>query len=203
MKYQNVRNSIQTGDIILSSGSSMFSKLIKEATGCKWSHVAMAVWGQDFGLEPDRLFVWESHGPGVGETEFEKACYTPNTGFLSRITNYGAGDVAWRTLYTERTPQMLASLKAHCDMYRGVPYEESKVEMLKAVPWVKLIPWLAKNEQALKSQFCWECIAATYQAMGLLSYQQPANTYSNVDFASVMSLELGASLSELRLLEFK
>lgn len=195
-KYENIRSQIRTGDIILSSGSSAFSKVIKEFTGCQWSHAALAVKGEDVGLESGRLYVWEATGRGVGEVDFEKACYTPNVDFLSRLTNHGAGDLAWRQLDTVRTADILLKLKAHMDEHRGKRYEEDKVQMICAVPWIAAIPGLANHKQDLSTLFCWECVAAAYQAMGLLNDDYPACSYSNVDFASTLPL-VNASLSPL------
>lgn len=202
MKYADVRPKIQTGDVVLSSGSSVFSKIIKELTGCPWSHVAMAVWGEHVGMESGRLYVWEAAGHGVGAVDFETACYTPGVNFLSRLTNYQAGDVAWRPLAVERTAEMMQRLRVHCDVYRGIPYETNKLEMLKAVPWVRLLP-LATSEKNLASQFCWESVAAIHQAMGLLPDEPQANYYSNVDYSgNDMPFLLGARLGGLVKVDF-
>ena len=54
--YAEIRDEVRTGDLILCSGSSGFSKLIRWATGNPWSHVALAV-----RLEPlDKVVVLES-----------------------------------------------------------------------------------------------------------------------------------------------
>lgn len=206
MKYNLIRSEIKTGDIVLSSGNSFFSKLIKEATGIQWSHVSMAVWGKDLyrdSGDPDRLYVWESTSGGVGEVDFEKANYTPNVHFLSHIVNYGAGDVVVRHLEgVERTLPMIYGMQDYMSLYRGHSYEKDKWEILRAVPWVKAVPHLANNKQALETQFCWECVAGIYQAMGLLPLMPPANTYSNRDFAGDLPLLNGARLGAFNYIEF-
>ena len=56
LSYEEVRNYIQSGDIILCSGNSVFSSMIKRATGSIWSHVGFIIrWN-----EIDRLIVLES-----------------------------------------------------------------------------------------------------------------------------------------------
>ena len=40
MKYEDIRTSLISGDVILCSGNYTFSKLIQKATGSCWSHVA-------------------------------------------------------------------------------------------------------------------------------------------------------------------
>ena len=54
--YAEVAPQVRTGDLILCSGSSGFSRLIRWATGSPWSHVAIAV-----RLDPlDKVVVMES-----------------------------------------------------------------------------------------------------------------------------------------------
>ena len=42
-KYDDVRDDIKSGDILLCSGSAMFSKLIQRATRSVWSHVGFVI----------------------------------------------------------------------------------------------------------------------------------------------------------------
>lgn len=203
MKVFDYMKWAQTGDIVLMSGSSGFSKLIKELTGCKYSHVAIVVRGEDVGLG-NNLYVWESTGRGVGEVDFLQACRVPDTSFLSRMANYGAGDIGVRPVSGERTPLMLDNLKRHMEQYRGSSYEDDKLEMLKSVGWVKACG-LCNHEQALSSQFCWEAAAAALQALGVFPSERPANSYSNTDFAGnslICTAETGATVQPLVLLEF-
>ncbi len=41
--YKKVRPKIHSGDILLCSGSSVFSQMIQKATGSIWSHVAFVI----------------------------------------------------------------------------------------------------------------------------------------------------------------
>jgi hypothetical protein len=54
--YPEVRHRIQSGDILLCSGSSPWSRLIQRATGSRWSHVGILYWVTAM----DRLIVLES-----------------------------------------------------------------------------------------------------------------------------------------------
>ena len=53
--YKDARKLIRSGDILLCSGNSIFSKLIKFSTKSRWSHVAFII-KEKF----DRFFVYES-----------------------------------------------------------------------------------------------------------------------------------------------
>lgn len=54
--YEKARNLIKTGDILICSGNSFFSNLIKTATNSIWSHVAFIIKIDEI----DRLMVLES-----------------------------------------------------------------------------------------------------------------------------------------------
>lgn len=56
VSYSKVRATIRSGDILLCSGNSMFSRLIKRATGSIWSHVGIILRQDNI----DRIFVLES-----------------------------------------------------------------------------------------------------------------------------------------------
>ena len=54
--YNTARNSVETGDILICSGSAMFSKLIQKATKSRWSHVGLILRLDNI----DRVMVLES-----------------------------------------------------------------------------------------------------------------------------------------------
>lgn len=196
LSYKEIRSGLSTGDLVLSSGSSVFSKLIKELMGCKYSHLAMVVWGHDVGLSPGRLYCWEATGRGVGEVSWEQSIYTPRTDFLSRLVNPGAGDLAVRLLHGRLPSDAIDKFRAHRLDMIGREYERNKIEMLKAC-----FPSLASvfhkaNQQDLTSIFCWECVAAAWQAMGILPSDRSANSYPILDFVDggKLPLQQGVSL---------
>jgi len=56
LKYEIARSQIRSGDILMCSGNSVLSTLIKGATGSIWSHVGFILWNREI----DRVFVMES-----------------------------------------------------------------------------------------------------------------------------------------------
>lgn len=61
-KYEDIREQLQSGDLLLASGEYMLSKLIQRATGSCWSHVAFIMRLDSI----DRVMVLESiEGKGV------------------------------------------------------------------------------------------------------------------------------------------
>ncbi len=56
VSYEEIRNSLRTGDIVFCSGTYFFSKLIQKVTKSVWSHVGI-IYRDDF---LDRIFILES-----------------------------------------------------------------------------------------------------------------------------------------------
>lgn len=76
--YEDVRNLIESGDLLLCSGNSLFSTLIKKFTSSKWSHVAVILKIQTMGSTPvNRLMVFESV-EGIGARTVPLSSYINN-----------------------------------------------------------------------------------------------------------------------------
>jgi hypothetical protein len=56
LKYEIARSQIRSGDILMCSGNSVLSTLIKSVSGSIWSHVGFILWNREI----DRVFVIES-----------------------------------------------------------------------------------------------------------------------------------------------
>lgn len=56
LSYEDARPHILSGDILMCSGNSVISRLIKSVTGSIWSHVGFILWNREI----DRVFVLES-----------------------------------------------------------------------------------------------------------------------------------------------
>jgi len=181
--YDRARGKLDTGDIILFSGKSYVSAAIKWMTTSRWSHVGMALRVPDF----DFVLLWESTMlSDVSEYDSSKLVRGVRLVVLSEcISKYNA-DIAVRRLTVNRTPKMRRDLANFRNEVRGRPYEESKMELIKAAydgPF-------GRNEEDLSSLFCSELIAESYQVMGLLPKNRsapnykPSNEYTPADFAS-------------------
>jgi len=174
--YDEVRADVDTGDLVLFSGKGGISAGIKWFTGCKWSHIGMALRLAEW----DMVLLWESTPFGtVADAESghirQGVQLTP---LSERIRSY-EGDVAIRHLDVRRTPEMLRALRTFREELKGRPFEQSKLELIKSVyegPF-------GANEEDLSSLFCSELVAETYQRMGLLPEEPPSNEYTPADFA--------------------
>jgi hypothetical protein len=58
-KYKDIRDKIETGDLLLCSGNSIISKAIQNITNCNISHVGLIE------VVRDRVMILEAHGTGI------------------------------------------------------------------------------------------------------------------------------------------
>ncbi len=182
--YQSIRNDLKTGDIVLFSGKGGISTGIKWGTLSKWSHVGMILKLPEYNF----VTVWEST---TLSSTIDLDTNTPRKGVqlvpLSARVNGYDGDIAVRSLDGVSNNQI--NIAALMDLRRDVtgrPYEESKIELVKAAydrP-------LGRNSEDLSSLFCSELVAEAYQRLGLLDERKPSNEYTPADFSDKYDLSL-------------
>lgn len=193
--YEDVRGQLKTGDVILFDGKGPISMTIKYITRAKWSHVGM-VYKID-----DMLFCWES--TSIGNTpDFDTGKIVNGvqlTLLSDRIRNYNGDDVVIRRLENELSAQQLEDIKTLRTLYRGRPYEKSKIELLKAA----YDGVFGANKEDDSSLFCSELLAETYQAARLLPEPPdglPSNEYTPKDFSRDLDLIGNKFVEEFKIL---
>jgi hypothetical protein len=176
-----VRSDLKTGDLVLFSGASFFSNVIKWAVGGKWSHVGVVVRLPSI---PERVLLWESTTlADLPDALTGRAAAGVQLVYLSdRLASY-AGELKLRALDKPVTPEMEAALAQRRVELSGRPYEADKLELFHAA----FDAWFPQLErERLHSLFCSELVAEAYQAMGLLPeppHGPPSNEYTPRDFA--------------------
>lgn len=186
--YQEIRERLKTGDLLLFSGTSAMSTAIKFSTRGKWSHVGMVVRLPARGDEP---FVWESTTL-VDVADAETGLARPGVQLVplaERVATY-QGEVTLRPLNRPLTPPMLARLEEVRQRLAGAEFERSRLQQLRAVYDG---PGGTSPGEDLSSVFCSELVAEAYQAMGLLPEWPegpPSNEYVPLDFCAERGLRL-------------
>ena len=188
MKYSEIRNSLQTGDIVLFSGKGRISNIIKWFTKSAWSHVGMVIRSTEW----DMLLLWESTTlsklkdiqSGVARQGVQLVPLS------ERIKTYD-GRIGIRRLQTHKAIRHQPLMDFRQEV-KGRAYEESKIELFKSAydgP-------LGQNEEDLSSLFCSELVAEAYQRMGLIDNALSSNEYTPADFGGDIGL-MDAKLSEI------
>ncbi|MCB1885938.1 MAG: hypothetical protein KDG89_18480 [Geminicoccaceae bacterium] len=175
--YEAVRPLLKTGDLVLFAGRGGVSAWIRWFTRSPWTHIGMVVRQEPM----DSLFVWESTTLSTAKDVSSGALRrgVQLAGLRERILAYD-GEIAVRRLSRGLGRRRLARLGVLRNQFAGRPYEESKLELLKAAADI-LLP---ENREDLTSLFCSELVAEAYQTMGLLDERKPSNEYVPGDFAA-------------------
>lgn len=196
MRYQDIRNQLKTGDIILFSGKGGISHGIKFFTLSKWSHVGMVYKIEDPLDAKGSVFCWESTmladlndadtgrlTMGVQRIELSER--------LERCFASGY-EISIRPLSNPLTDDMVRALNDFRHEVSGRPYEKDKIELLNAA----YDGLFGENKEDLSSLFCSELVAEAYQRMKLLTEITPSNEYTPKDFSTEkwLNLELGYAL---------
>lgn len=186
--YQTIRSSIESGDILLCSGSAWFSKMIQHATDSIWSHVAF-VMRLDL---IDRIMVLESVEPiGVRTVPLSK--------YLNDYDNnghaYPGGLVLLRHSQFDQTatPDKLKELGQFAVDLFGYPYDKEEIAKIAARVTAEKLGFtsdekkqLERNKEYICSEYVWEC----YNSLGIEIEYDPAGFVSPADIAASEPMNL-------------
>ncbi|MEZ5300923.1 MAG: hypothetical protein R3F11_09765 [Verrucomicrobiales bacterium] len=201
-RYREIRPQLRTGDIALfSSRTSFFSKVIRWATGSRWSHVGMVVHISEW----DVTLLWESNtsnkfsdvSDGIGKCGVQLLV-------LSEVLREYDGTIAFRHLDVSDDVRsgFVPKLRELREEVRNRPYEKDFFS-LASVPFQFLYRWKKKD---LASLFCSELVAEAYLRMGLITEARASSAFAPGDFGNpppegraALSLALGALGPEIPL----
>ncbi len=161
--YNKIRSSLNTGDIVLFSGTTPFSTMIRLYNNSKWSHVGMILNLKEY----DYVTLWESTPSSkLKDLDTDRKNKGVQLVPLSlKVKNYieSGGEIAIRQLqnvqFSKNDINELMKLRRQLS---GVKYEKNLVELLNATykgPF-------GYDEEDLASIFCSEMVAGVYQRVG-------------------------------------
>lgn len=155
-KYQNIRSRIRNGDIMLCSGSYMFSKLIQKATGSCWSHVAFVLRLDEI----DRVMVLESiEGKGVRTvplSEYVENFEGTGKGYGGRVAIARHDEFAARA----NTENLKSMSQFAVDRF-AYPYDEEEIARITARIVASKLGFaqgeIRRNQEYICSEYVYEC----------------------------------------------
>ena len=191
--YGEIAPMVRTGDLVLCSGSSGFSRLIRWATGSPWSHAALAV-----RLEPiDKVVMLESvERIGVRAVALES--------FLSRDSN-GRKPYPGRLLLARHaefeakaTPRGLKAMADFAADRLGAPFKANEitaigVRILLGAMNVRLPGRLDPSDAFI----CSEYIAKCYEQVGIRIPWDERGFMAPCDIAAAPPLEAIAQIQRV------
>jgi hypothetical protein len=194
LPYDNaLRARLQTGDVLLCSGSGVFSELIQQATDSLWSHVALIV--RLDGI--DRLLVFESV-----ETWGVRA--VPLSRYLTHIEQgrpYPGGLVVvrHRTFASSSSAHSIQRmLQFAVDQFGNAYNRQAIVRIAARILGNSLqAPAALRKETSLKEFICSEYVAACFAQVGVVLTAGDRGYVTPADFADPHAMELIAVLQPL------
>jgi hypothetical protein len=175
--YGNIREELNTGDVVLFAGKGFVSGIVKFFSRSKWSHVGIIVKSNDLNM----VLIWESTGLSkVKDMDSGKLVLGVQTVTLSDRLDEYQGE-AWVRQYDGRvTKKMIAALAEFRRESKGKPYEKNYWQLAKSL---LDFSWLRPNKKDVSSLFCSELVAESLQRMGLVATDLPSNEFTPRDFA--------------------
>lgn len=182
MKYDEIKDKLQTGDVILFEGEYRISKLIEAVTGCDYSHCGVVLRLEGY----DSPLLWEAttlsnlndvitgdtlEGPKIVDLKARLEQYG------KEVVPYVKPSFAWHSVVYDRPKDIADTILDLHKKYHGNK-EASDVQMT----WDVFLGRYLNHEVKKDSFFCSELVAITYMALGLISDKHPYNAYVPKDF---------------------
>lgn len=185
----DIEPELRTGDILLLQGWESFSSWIMTFTGSSWSHVALIIKNPSdrvrriYQLDPEeQTFVLESDLDTLDERSDGGIQLVPIRKLMRAYEDFYGEDF----LYVVRQLEMhyrhekdsitFPELDDWLIAIHGAKYNDEKTEIVKSI-------FRINQTSNLKSFFCSEVVAATYQKMGLIEDSLLANNFLPRDFS--------------------
>lgn len=192
MEYHELRDTLNTGDIVLFEGDDILSATIELGSRSAWSHIGMIVklgnlratllW-ESFAL-PHGIIGLEGNTTGVMSASFEDRL---------KVMKH-TKRVAVRKLNKPLSAAQETILESAREEFKHKHYETNILELVGAAFDFTGF----NNTPDLSTIFCSEMVAEVYQRLGLLDLSIPSDEYVPGDFVNPkLALLQGFELGEL------
>ena len=192
--YGEFRSRIASGDLLLCSGSGIFSRMIQAGTKSVWSHVGFVMRLDAI----DRVMVLESVEPlGVRTVPLSKYLNDydsegnpyPGRLVIARHDDFGA----------RASPARLRKFGQFAVDLFGYPYDKDEIAKIAARIAGSHLPFSNADRKALRrdreyicSEYVWEC----YKSLGIRIEHDRKGFIAPADFARAREVKLQAVLKE-------
>ena len=192
VNYKQFHKNIQSGDILLCSGSGWFSKVIQKATKSVWSHVGFVMRLDNL----DRVMVLESVEPlGVRTVPLSKYL----TDYDSDGNPYPGGFVIarHRDFANKATDAKLRRFGQFAVDLFGYPYDKDEIAKIALRITTSFLSFTSDEKKKLErdreyicSEYAWEC----YRRIGITINYDKRGFVAPADFAKAKEINLVAVL---------
>jgi hypothetical protein len=176
LDYDDARSEIRSGDILLCSGSSIFSTLIQKATNSIWSHVGFVMRLDAI----DRVMVLESV-ESIGVRTVPLSSYATNY----NATGKGYPGQILIARHSQFNPANIPNLSENAIDLFGYPYDTQEIVRIAARIGMKAFGFNSQSQavQPGRAFICSEYAYDCYHSVGLTIDYDSSGFVSPADFA--------------------
>ncbi|MCF7798132.1 MAG: hypothetical protein K9N11_09255 [Lentisphaeria bacterium] len=192
--YNSIRDKLQNGDVLICSGSGLFSTMIQQATGSVWSHVG-------FILRLDsisRVMLLESVEPlGVRTVRLSK--YLENYSNNGKPYPGGLAVIRNRNFAQLINPSKLTGLAKYAIDLFGYSYDKDEIAKIAARILASKVLFTKKQMKKIapdREFICSEYVARCYEHVGLRVQWNELGFVAPSDFAADPNFDLVAVLKK-------
>jgi hypothetical protein len=192
--YKDVRKNLQNGDILICSGSGVFSSMIQQATGSVWSHVAFVLRLDSI----DRIMLLESVEP-IGVRTVRLSKYLEDYGNDGKAYPGGLAVIRNKNFSTLVDSSKLTQLAQYAIDLFGYPYDKDEIAKIAARILASKVPFTKKQMKKIEPDrefICSEYVARCYEHVGLDIQWNQLGFVAPSDFAADTNFELVAVLKQ-------
>ena len=193
IEYVDIRDQLQNGDVLICSGSGVFSSMIQQATGSVWSHVGFVLRLDSIG----RVMLLESVEPlGVRTVRLSK--YVEDYANDGKAYPGGMAIIRNRTFAQRIKKDKLVELAQYAVDLFGYPYDKDEIAKIAARILASKVPFTKKQLKKIEPDrefICSEYVARCFEHVGLpvqwnqLGFVAPADFAGDPDFDLIAVLK--------------
>lgn len=174
--YEQIRNTIKTGDLLFASGTSLMSSMIKGATKSVWSHVAFIIYLE----EVDRYMVMES-------VETIGVRTIPLSNYVRNYNGSGKGYPGKLMLahYQNFPSENISNLSKQAVDLLGYPYNTNQILEIAARIGMDSFGFNSASPEIISQHafICSEYVYICYQSVGISVDYNQQGYIAPADFA--------------------
>lgn len=192
ISYNDIRNNLQNGDILICSGSGVFSSMIQQATESVWSHVAFILRLDSI----DRIMLLESVEP-IGVRSVRLSKYLEDYGNDGKAYPGGLAIIRHRQFASIVDEAKFNKLTQFAVDQFGYPYDKDEIAKISARILASRIPFTKKQMKKIEPDrefICSEYVARCYEQAGIEIQWNKLGFISPSDFAADSNFDLIAVL---------
>ncbi|MBI5922819.1 MAG: hypothetical protein HY847_14395 [Betaproteobacteria bacterium] len=188
------RKGLLNGDVLICSGSGVFSSMIQQATDSVWSHVAFVLRLDSI----DRIMLLESVEP-IGVRTVRLSKYLEDYDNDGKAYPGGVAVIRNRNFSAKVGPQKLTQLAQYAVDQFGYPYDKDEIAKIAARILASRVPFTKKQMKKIapdREFICSEYVARCYEQVGLDVQWNKLGFVAPADFAADVNFDLVAVLKQ-------